>query len=270
MQKTQAEDALERYADELIAMGPFASLKLGLDPSQTALRLDTYNLACAPFRLGLKRAVLLCFLSRDELAFFQRYSGSLGGLALSMQPADSQKPLKIFARCTMTSISPMKGRDNVGLVAVDWKPCPPDLAVAFADYFALIERLKAGYDEYRSPTIPMNAETSKGMGYNSYATIAAGGEPFKAALFQLTSARLDFLLPMQAPELEPKATVQVKLFFRKYQFTVAGAVASSERLPSGVRKVGIDAQFSPELVELIADWRFTARLAARQEPAPSA
>ncbi|MBN1242537.1 MAG: hypothetical protein JXA15_07520 [Spirochaetales bacterium] len=265
MQKTQAGNALQRYGDELIAMGPFASLKLGLDPSQTVLRLDTYNLACAPFRFGLKQAALLCFLSRDELAFFQRYKGSLGGLALSMQPADSQKPLKIFARCTVSSIGPMKGRDKVGLVALDWKPCPPDLTAAFLDYFALLDRLKAEYEEFRSPMVPMNAETAKGMGYNSYATLASGGEPFKAALFQLSSARLDFLLPMQSPDLEVAAAVQVKLFFRKYQFAVAGRVASVDRLPSGVRRVGVDARFAPELVELLADWRFTSRLAARQE-----
>lgn len=260
MQPTHQFDIHAQFENETLSVSPFASAKMGLQAGQTAVKVDAYNIVCVPFRLSMKGAVLLASFSQDELTFFKKYTGGLAGLTLIFQPANAQAPLKIFARCVLNSIEPMKGRESVGLIGVEWKPCPPDLVSMLGDYFMLVERLKAEYEDYRGKMIQVNADTSKLMGYNNYAVLGYEKAESKIALFSLASDRLSFLLPMNGPALEAGKPVTVKLFFRSFQFALQGSVAETARLPSGVQKASATVQFSPELVSIIEAFRFAERV----------
>lgn len=270
MQGHTGRELYAQYENETAAINQFATAKMGLAAGQTALKVDQYVIACVPYRLSLKGATLVAVFSRDELVFFQRYNSALAGLTLIFQPSGSAQPLKIFARCTIKSLAPMKGKDSVGLIILEWKPCPPDLVAIVGDYFLLLDRLKAEFEDFKGKRIAMNAEVAKSMGFNNYATLRYDGQETKAALFALASDKLDFLAPVQAPVLEPGKEAQVKLFFRAYQFQVAATVAEATRLANGAQKLALGIGFSPELVDLIERYRFSERLLPRSVSAAQA
>lgn len=270
MQGHTGKELYGQYESETAAINQFATAQMGLAAGQTALKVDQYVIACVPYRLSLKGATLVAVFSRDELVFFQRYNGALAGLTLIFQPSGSAQPLKIFARCTIKSLSPMKGKDSIGLIILEWKPCPPDLEAIVGDFFLLLDRLKVEYEDFRDKRIAMNAEVAKSMGFNNYATIRYEGQETKAALFALASNKLEFLVPIQAPTMEIGKEAQVKLFFRAYQFQVAATVAESAKLPNGAQKLAVTIGFSPELVDLIEHYRFSERFLPRSVSAAQA
>ncbi len=259
-------DLRAQFENEIVPITPFAQGRMGLKPGQTLVKLDTYSIVCVPYRLSMNGAVLIASFSREELAFFQRYVNGLAGLTLIFQPGTSQNPLKIFARCALKSVSPMKGRESVGLIEVGFKPCPPDLVSILIDYLMMLERLKSEYDDYKGKLISINPDSVKTMGYNNYCLLIQNGVETKVALFALASDTLGFLVPMNGPELEQGKAVQLKLFFRSYQFAVPGSLASVTRLPNGVQKVMASVQFSPELVAIIEQYRFAERFTGKSAP----
>ncbi|MCP5452702.1 MAG: hypothetical protein H7A27_01860 [Spirochaetaceae bacterium] len=261
-------DLLAQYQNETAAITPFAQARMGLKPGQTVVKLDTYGIICVPYRLSMNGAVLVASFSREELAFFQKYVNGLAGLTLVFQPGGAQTPMKIFARCLLRSVSPMKGRESIGLIDVAFKPCPPDLVQALIDYFMLLDRLKVEYDDYKGKPISINPDTARTMGYNNYCTIGYAGAQAKVALFALASDTADFLVPMNGPILEQDKPIQLKLFFQSFQFTVAGTLASVARLQNGVQKVRVALQFSSELVSVIEQYRFAERFASKPPSAP--
>lgn len=256
----------EQYENDTIAVSPFAQSHMGLLTGQTAMKIETYMIACVPFRLSMKGAMLLGAFSREELVFFQRYAGSLAGLSLVFQPGNSPQPLKIFARCVLKSVAPMQGKESIGIITVEWKPCPPDLLGIIGDYFLLLDRLKAEYQDFKAHRISINAASAHTMGYNNYAVLQYGGGQHKAALFALASDRLEFLLPMNTPPLEQGGKLSVKLYFRVAQFSVAAQVAELTRLPNGAQKATLAIGFSPELVDIIERYRFAERFSAAKGP----
>ena len=48
--------------------------------------------------------------------------------------------------------------------------------------------------------------------------------------------------------------IVLTLFFQRYRFSVKGAIQSATRLQTGVQKVRIDIEFSPELVTLLSEY----------------
>ncbi len=262
-------DLRAQYENETAAINPFAQARMGLKPGQTMVKLDTYNIICVPYRLSMKGAVLIASFSREELAFFQRYVNGLAGLTLIFQPGSSQNPLKIFARCFLKSVSPMKGRESIGLIDVVFKPCPPDLLSILIDYFMLLDRLKVEFDDFKGKLISINPDSAKAMGYNNYSVLIQNGEQAKVALFTLASDTLGFLVPMNGPQLEQGLAVQMKLFFQSFQFTVSGAISNVTRLQNGVQKVMVSIQYAPELVSIIEQYRFSERFSAKTAQAPA-
>ncbi|PKL25453.1 MAG: hypothetical protein CVV47_05190 [Spirochaetae bacterium HGW-Spirochaetae-3] len=236
---------------------------MGLKPGQTVVKLDTYSIICVPYRLTMNGAVLIASFSSEELSFFQRYVNGLAGLTLIFQPGGTQNPLKIFARCVLRSVSPMKGRESIGLIDVAFKPCPPDLETILIDYFMLMDRLKVEYDDFKGKPISINPDSAKAMGYNNYSMLASEGAQAKVALFALASDSLDFLVPMNGPTLVQGKPMQMKLFFQSYQFTVPGSIASVTTLQNGVQKARASIQFSSELVSIIEQYRFAERFSAK-------
>ena len=256
-------DLHAQYENVTASINPFAQARMGLKPGQTIVKLDTYNIICVPYRLAMGGAVLIASFSSEELSFFQRYVNGLAGLTLIFQPGGAQNPLKIFARCVLRSVSPMKGRESIGLVDVVFKPCPPDLETILIDYFMLLDRLKVEYDDFKGKSISINPDSAKAMGYNNYSMIAYEGAQAKVALFALASDSLDFLVPMNGPVLEQGKPMQMKLFFQSYQFAVPGSIASVSKLQNGVQKARASVQFSSELVSIIEQYRFSERFSAK-------
>jgi len=264
MQSGQTQDIYAQFRDQEIQVTPFASARMGLLAGQTVLRIDTYNIICMPFRLSMSGAKLLASFSREEMVFFQRYLKGLAGLTLMMQPANSPQALKIFARCLLKGINPMSGREAVGLIEVDWKPCPPDLVTMTGDYLMLLDRLKQEYEEFKTNLIQINGENSKLLGYNNFAELFHEKQKVRVAIFLLGTSRLDFLIPVSGPSLAKNQAIQIKLFFQSFQFMVRGNVSEHLVLPNGAQKIRADIEFSAELVDIIEHYRFTERFATKQ------
>ena len=263
MAKSDKVSVSETYADAVVSLSPFALKKLGIISNQTILKVDTYNLVCIPYRLSMKGAILLGSFSRDEIIFFQRFKGSLAGLNLVMQPGDSPLPRKVFCRCSLSQFAPMKGRESVGLISVEFRPCPPDLENLIGSYMMLMDRLRADYREMSGKAVPINPETAKVLGFNNYATLNSGEIITKLALYSLAADRLVFLAPMQSPDLKPGQEATLRLFFQRYQFNVAGRITEAVRLPTGVQKGSVELEFSPELVDLLDMYYLEAKLGSR-------
>ncbi|MBU0934782.1 MAG: hypothetical protein KKI09_03040 [Spirochaetes bacterium] len=265
MANTSTDDLYAQYHDQEISVSPFASAKMGLLPGQTSLRIDTYNIVCVPFKLSLTGAKLLASFSREEMVFFQRFVKGLVGLTVLLQPAASPQPLKIFGRCVLKSVAPMPGREAVGLIEVEWKPCPPDLTTMIGDYFMLSERLKQEYEEYKGQNIAINGDTSKQLGYNNFAELIVDKNKTRVAVFLLASDRADFLVPVQGPELTANTPTLLKLYFRSFQFSIRARITDHLKLPNGAQKVRASLEFSMELVDIIEHYRFSERFATKPE-----
>ncbi|OHD81989.1 MAG: hypothetical protein A3J97_16230, partial [Spirochaetes bacterium RIFOXYC1_FULL_54_7] len=216
MNTSASHDIYTQFENEAITVNPFASTRMGIVPGQTMVKVDSYNVVCAPYRISMKSALLMASFSREELVFFQRYANGLAGLAMVFQQASNQPPFKIFARCVLKSITPMKSREAIGIISVVFKPCPPDLVAFLGDYLMLLERLKVEYDDFKGKRIAINPESAKLMGYNNFAELSCASGKSKMALFGLASDRLEFLLPVQGPELAGGMPVTIKLYFQSY------------------------------------------------------
>ena len=178
--------------------------------------------------------------------------------------------MKIFARCTIKTITPMKGKDSIGLIALEWKPCPPDLQTIIGDFFMLVDRLKVEYEDFKGKRIAINPESAKLMGFNNYTLINYEGAETKAALFALASDKLEFLVPVQAPPMEAGKPATVKLFFQSYQFSLAATVSEAVKLPNGAQKLALATPFSAELVDIIEHYRFSERFSVKPAAGPGA
>ncbi|HOX91497.1 MAG TPA: hypothetical protein PLC54_01140 [Spirochaetales bacterium] len=261
-QPQEPESALP--TGEPIAINQFSSARMGLVPGSSVLKVDRYAVACIPFRMSLSGAVLLTSFSPQELTLFMRYTNTIAGLSIAFQRADAAQTHKIFARCTIKSIAPMRGRESVGLISIAWKPCPPDLTTTLEEYLLMLERLKVEYDDYKGKLIKLDPANAALLGYNNYAAIIHGREQVKVAAFCLASDRLDFLVPKDGPELVPKAMASVKLFFRSFQFVVSGILSDVQKLPNGAQKAILSLNFCPELVDILERYRFHEQFSSQK------
>jgi hypothetical protein len=264
MQKLETLSYQEQFKDAVVSFSPFVLNSTGIIQSQTSLKLDAYMLACVPYQISMSRVVLIGSFSKDEIALFQRFKGALAGLTLSVQRPTVKTPEKIFCRCQVSAVGPMKGRDRVGLILCDFKPIPPALAQILGEHLMSLDRLRIQWNDFRDKTVQVNPDSSRKLGYNNYAVMAAGGEQLKLALFSLSVNRLDFLMPFRSPDLPLDSRVAISLYFRKFRFTVTGKIESADRLPTGILKVRASIDFSPELCDLMSDYYFAASIAARR------
>ena len=244
----------DQYPGANVQFNPFAFANTGIIKAQTILKMDTYSLIAVPFQFSMTRGILIASLSSDEISFFSRYIGTTASLNLLVQRADQKEPVKIFARCHVTTIGQMKGRDGVALIALGWKPIPPDLADLLGKYLDLVERLKVEAADFKDKAVVIDAANAKRLGYNNYAVLRAKDGQFKVALFSLASNRADFLMPMRDPDRGVGEEATLDLFFLKYRFGVAATIQSAQRLPTGVQRCRVELAFSPELIHILEDW----------------
>lgn len=250
-----------RQSDEIsITINSYNALKLGLVPGSSVIKIDKYTIATVPYRLGTDTAILLASFSRQEMAMFQRFGNSLAGLSISFQQPNSVHRTKIFGRCYVKSISPMRGRETIGLIMLSWKPCPPDLVTIIENYTLVLERLKAEYSDFKGRLIRLDPQNSEIMQFSSHATLTGEGWQARIACFAFSSDQLDFLVPIGGPELQLNTRTSVQLNFQNYNFSISGHISKNEKLPNGVQKASMALNFSPELVETIENFFYHERM----------
>jgi len=258
---TSTTQYLTRFGEQTIAGSQYALKKLGVDRSNCSLKIEEYIILCVPFQLGFKRSILLASLSKQELAFFQKYTGSSVGLSIALNPHNRPEPIKFFLRCTLSTLGQMKGRENVGLFVVDYKTFPDEMISMLGTFLENQERIKTQYEDYGKTSIKMTAEVAKTMGFNMYATITeANAEPRRIQVFSLNSKSMEHMEASGAPIRKPGVNVTYQLFFQKYRITVAGVITGAAPLPQGIIRTMANIDFSPELVEILDDYWYGSRI----------
>ena len=252
--------------ETLLQISPYIMQKMGIQPGSTFLTVERSVVACIPFKMGIKSGSFLAAVSQNEMVFFQRYHNVFASISMMLSTGTSQQPVKIFARCILKSILPVKGRENFCLFMIDWKPCPPDLVNAITNIKFLFDRLTNEYEEFKDFYIGINPATSQTIGYGNHALLIASGTSTKIAVFRFSSRHIDFLVPVSGPQVQIKTTVQIKLDFKSFSILLAGTVSASEQLANGAQKVSVEISFSPELVDIIENYRFIDSIAKKPGP----
>jgi hypothetical protein len=251
---------LAKYRDQSITCNQYTLMKLGVDRAHCYLKIDEYVILCIPFQIGFKRALFLASLSKQELNFFQRYVNGIVGLSIGFNPDKRQEPIKFFIRCNLVTVGQMKGRENVGLFAVDYKGTPDDLVFLLSNFLESQVRLREQYNDFGKPLIRVTPDAAKILGYNMYSTVTEPNGPGKRIqVFNLSTKTIDHLESAHSTERPPGAPVVYQLFFKKYRVSVSGTVNNAGRLPQGLIRTAADLNFSPELVEIIDDYWYTIR-----------
>ena len=246
---------LARFGEQTIVGSQYALKKLGVDRAACSLKIEEYVILCIPFQMGFKRSIFLASLSKQELAFFQKYANTKVGLSLSLNPNNRPLPLKFFLRCSLSTLGQMKGRENVGLFVLDYINTPDELVNILGHYLENQDRLKAQYEDYGKTSIRMTPAAAKIMGFNMYATITeANVEPRRIQVFNLSSKSLEHMEALGAPLRKQDTSVTYQLFFQKYRVNVAGIVTSSEVLPQNIVRTTANLEYCPELVEILDDY----------------
>jgi hypothetical protein len=249
---------LARFADQSIACSQYALAKLGVDRAHCFLKMDDYIILCAPFQLGFKRSIFLASLSKQELTFFQRYVNGIVGLSIAFA-SGKQEPIKLYIRCTLVTVGPMKGRDNVGLFVVDFKSTPDDLTSILGNYLETQERFKILAEDYGKTLIRMNADVAKLLGYNMYATITEPAGSRRIQIYNFNTKILEHLEAGLTGARTAGSSVAYQMYFKKYRISTAGTIESSTMLPKGIVRTVANLSFSPELAEIVDDYWFHTR-----------
>jgi hypothetical protein len=253
---------LARFGEQSIACSQYALTKLGVDKGSCVLKIDDYVILCVPFQFGFRRSLLLASLSKQELNFFQRYINGIVGLSIAFVPPGSkqQAPIKLFIRGVLATVGQMKGRENVGLLVIDYKTTPDDLINTLGGFLESQERIKVQYEDYSKTNIKMTPEIAKIMGYNMYATITEPNVQGKRIqIYNINSKTLEHLEAAGTNPRTPGTSVAYQLFFKKYRISVAGTVAATNVLPQGIIRTVSNLAFCPELVEIIDDYWYQIR-----------
>ena len=256
-----ASQILAKYSEKTISCSQYALAKLGVDRTRCQLKVADYVIVCAPFQLGFKRAVLLAYLSRQELILFQRFKNNIAGLSMEFTVADMKDPLKLFVRAALTEVGQMRGRDDVGLLVVDYKSTPDDLVSILGSFFESQELLTAQYEDYGKKQVSVTPDVSKRIGYNQFAVAADDSGNRRIQLFSISSKSVEFLEGASSTERQSGAPLSLQMYFRKYRVNAQGTVVSASRLPSGLVKTRASLSFSPELVEILDEYWFRERIA---------
>jgi hypothetical protein len=251
---------LEKFNAQSIVCNKYALTQLGVEQGHCFIKIDDYVILCAPFQFGFKRSLFIASLSKQELAFFQRYINDIVGLSISFAP-EGQKPIRFFIRCNLVTIGQIKGKENVGLFAVDFKAIPNDFIILMGNFLEKQDRIKTQYEDYGKTTIRMTPTTAKILGYNLYATII---EPHSGTrriqIYSLSTKIIEHLEMAGSPQRIPGSSVDYQLFFKKHRISTTGTIVSVVTLPQGIIKTTAALAFSPELVEIINDYWYNFQL----------
>jgi hypothetical protein len=253
---TRLQEYKEKYSDQTIRFNPYATKKMGLQQSQTLLKLEDYMLICAPYQLSMDRVVLLVILSRDEINFFQQFQNKLTSVNMSFLKPTNKNPINLFVRGTLTRLGPVKGRDNVSLFEVVYKNCPNDLVEIIGDYLLAYESLRGQFETYRGREAEMNNETARTMRFNDFVESQIGGDKVQPKLISIGVDKVAVEIPGRLPAPATGQNLSCKLYFQTHQFVINGKVTAVDATGSGGKKISLEVGFTPELVEIMDDYFF--------------
>jgi len=264
---TGAAQYLTRFGEQTIAGNQYALAKLGIEKAHCSLKIEKYLILCVPFQLGFKRSIFMASLSKQEMAFFQKYINGIVGLSLALNPNKRPEPVKFFLRCTLSTIGQMKGRENVGLFVLDYKSSPDEMVSMLGSFMETQERLKTQYEDYGKTSVRITAEISEMLGYNMFATVAeAGAAPRRIQLFSLSTKSVEHMEAAGAPVLPPGTPVAYQFFFKKFRIAANGTISAAGPLPQGIIRSTASLEFSPELVEIMDEYWYSAHAHSPQKP----
>jgi hypothetical protein len=243
---------LTKFNDQRIICNEYALTKLGVDRTRCFLKIEDYTILCVPFQFGFKRSLFLVSMKKDELVFFQRYINGIAGLSITFKPEGAPERIKFFIRCSLTALGQMKNRENVGILAVEFKTIPADFITVIGGFLENQAKIRIQYEDYGKSPILMTTAVANLMGYNRYAVIAEPhAEPRRIQLHRISTKTIEYLEPEGSPQLAPGTSVVYQLYFKKYRISVGGQILSSTKLNRGILRTIANLNLSPELVELI-------------------
>ncbi|MDR0443206.1 MAG: hypothetical protein LBH44_07370 [Treponema sp.] len=252
-----ASQFLERYGDQTIHCNPYVLAKLGIDKAHCFVKIDDYMILCTPYELGFRKSLFIAALSKQEMGFFQKYINGIVGLSLSFasQSGKAHDNVKFLIHCNLAGITPVEGKDNIGIFELVYKAASDDLVVMFGNFLDTQNRIKNLYDTLANSPVKMTPETAKRLGYNLFGTIAEPNtEPKRIQVYLLSSKNIEHLEAEGSNIRTPGSAVVYQLFFRKYRVTVAGNIQSCTQLANGLVKTAATLSFSAELVEILDDY----------------
>lgn len=251
-----------RFSEQSINCNQYVLSKLGIDRNHCSLKIEDYVILCVPFQFGFKRSFFIASLSKQELAFFQRYVESIIGLSITFLPEGHTAPVHFFIRCTLAAVGHMKGRENVGMFVVNFKSTPDEFVLLLGSFLEHQDKLRLLYEQYGDTMIRVTAETSQMLGYNMYAVAAEPGDTAgrRIQIVNLSTKTIEHLEAASAPLRPPETGVAYHLFFKKYRIVAAGTVKTAVRLPQGLVRTVSQLAYTPDLVEVIDAYRSNTRV----------
>lgn len=254
MVKSKIKQYWNKYASKIIRLDQFALVKMGLVQSQTILKIENYMIVCAPYQISMRKAFLFVVLNRNEIPFFSKYIDKLAALKLTFQKSLKGIPLKFFVWVMIKGISPIKGKENMCLIEVEYKSCPESLINIIGEFVTTLKMLEHNYLHLKDKEIYIDKNTSRSLQYNNFIECFVGNRKIVAKLLSLSVNCLHIEFPGTDPLLKPGFEFKSKLYFRPYRFYVKGTIVKAEKTMEGFLKVTYDIQYVPELVDIIQDY----------------
>jgi hypothetical protein len=261
MSKNEVADSADPWIEPL-DFTAFAVKTTGLVVAETKLTIDEYTLHAAFYKASTSRLLLLVALSKHEVALFRKSEGSFAGVTMAFQQPGMRRPLRIFARCTITRIAEMTQREGISMLETEIKPIPDDYRRILEEYRTLLSCLKDDYERYANQSVRMAPQFAKLLGFNNHAVLRAYGNRFELAVVSIASNHLEFLLQSAPPDIAPGNENSIKLSFQAHQFFVHGKSTKVDQVSPGVVHVEMDLDFSPELMDIFATYRQQAHMLA--------
>jgi hypothetical protein len=254
MVQSKIKQYWKEYSTKTIRLDQFAVAKMGLVQSQTILKIENYMIVCAPYQISMRKAFLFVVLNKDEIPFFNNYINKLAALKLTFQRKLKGIPLKFFVWVTMKGISPIKGKENMCLIEVEYKSCPESLINIIGEFATTLETFEHYYSILQNKTISIDRYTSKTLHYNNYLECFINNRKIVANLTLLSVNFLHIVFPGNDPLLHQGLEFKSKLYFKSYRFFVKGKITKTEKTADGFLKITYSIEYVPELVDIIREY----------------
>jgi hypothetical protein len=268
MKKSVINQFLKDYSEQALRIDPFATQKLGLLQSQSALKIDTFDVICAPYRISMQKAEVFVVLSKEELPFFRHYTTKTATLKLAFQPPEAKMPLKFIVWVNIDKLSIVKGKENMVMVDLSYKSCPEALVELIGGFFERKRILGQYYEKFKEQQIAINNDTSQKLRFNNYLECVFGGRNVECKLISLGMNRCTMLVPGVDPSLAVGIEVVTKFFFQRFRFSVKGKIEKLHKRDDGFLSVTYGFMFVPELADILSEYFIKQSLAINPaEPA---
>jgi hypothetical protein len=263
MTKSKLKWYWKNYATQVIRLDQFALASMGLIQSQTVLKIANYKIICAPHQISMQKSLLFVVLNKDEIPFFNQYKEKLAALKLTFQKNLKTIPLKFFVWVMIKQISPIKGKENMCLIEVNYKNCPESLISIIGQHISTLQILEKFYHRYKGKEIPVDRHSSRVLQYNNYIECFIGNRKVEAKLTSIAVNGLNILLPGNDPLLHIGFDFKSKLYFRPQRFLVNGKIGKMEKRADGYIKIVYLIPYIPVLVDIIR--KYFSRIKADSE-----